>query len=309
MPPPSAGVAVPGRLNSAVFGDELATGAIPRAFICQKRYARRRRGMRMGTLGPSAVRRRRAPSLWARERSSSQPAMRIWGWTTSTPSPDRAVETSRRPELTRPRLPLARCQSRTRHFAGIPRSTSARTAGQASRVVTKRPTILLEGISRSEYPTSPMNGLLAPETATSGGRTDPKRRDHRERHLCDPGQLHRSRRRLEPEPGDAVGAETAFLVTGRASERSPLRPESSPTAGMRGRAGIPAADSANSTRKSPVVMTYRPSSGAPSSGALHRRKSPVGSTPRRIAARAANRGASLVGDSSPIRRPSASSSQ
>src|ERR1035437_8232902 len=52
MPPPSAGVAVPGRLNSAVFEDELATGAIPRAFICQKRYARLRRGMRMGTLGP-----------------------------------------------------------------------------------------------------------------------------------------------------------------------------------------------------------------------------------------------------------------
>ena len=73
---------------------------------------------------------------------------------------------------------------------------------------------------------------------------------------------------------------------------------------MRGRAGMPAADSANSTRKSPVVMTYRPWSGA-----LQTRLSPIGSTPRRISARAASRGASLVGDCLPIRRPSSRSSQ
>ena len=169
---------------------------------------------------------------------------------------------------------------------------------------------------RSGWPSAERDGRLPMDdlpacapASTSGGRTESKRRDHRKRQLCDPGHLHRSRRRLEPEPGDAVGAESAFVVTGRASEPLPLRPDSSPTAGLRGRAGMPAADSANSTRKSPVVMTYRPSSGAPSSGALQRRLSPVGSTPRRISARAANRGASLVGDSWAISRPSASSSQ
>jgi hypothetical protein len=56
-------------------------------------------------------------------------------------------------EQTRPRLPFAQCQSGMRHLAGIPRSTAARTAGHASRVDTKRPRILLEGINRSEYPT------------------------------------------------------------------------------------------------------------------------------------------------------------
>ncbi len=92
-------------------------------------------------------------------------------------------------------------------------------------------------------------------------------------------------------------------------EPLPLQPGDSPGAGVRGRAGIPAAHSANSTRKSPLAMTYRPSSRTSSSGTWQTRLSPFGSTPLRISARAASRGASLVGDSSPIGWPSSPSSQ
>jgi putative membrane protein len=137
-----------------------------------------------------------------------------------------------------------------------------------------------------------------------GGCTEPQRRDHRECEISAPGQLHRSRRCLEPEPGDAVGGESAFRLTGRASERSPRRPDSSPAAGPRGRGGRPAADSAIQRRPTPLLMMYRRSSGA-----SHARLSPIGSAPRPISARAARRGASLVEDVSPIRRPFASSSQ
>ena len=135
-------------------------------------------------------------------------------------------------------------------------------------------------------------------------RTDSKRRDYGKRQLAAPGRLQRSRRRLESGPDDAVGVEAVLLVTGRASERSPLRLESSPAAGPRGRGGRPAADSAIHRRPTPVVITYRPWSGA-----LQTRLSSIGSTPRRISARAASRGASLVAESSPIRRPSSRSSQ
>jgi hypothetical protein len=95
-------------------------------------------------------------------RAIVQLAARTRSATTSSPSPDRAVRTSMRPEATRPRLPFAQCQSRTRHLGGIPRSTAARTAGQASRVDAKRPRILLEGISRSEYPTAPSMTMPKP---------------------------------------------------------------------------------------------------------------------------------------------------
>ena len=155
----------------------------------------------------------------------------------------------------------------------------------------------------------PMDGLPAPprlskayarsrSAGTSGSDISP-----------DPGRLQRSRRRLEPERGDATGAEVVPLVTGRAIERSPLRLDGSPAAGPRGRGGRPAADSAIQRSPMPVLMTYRPSSGAPSSGALQTRLSSIGSTPPRISARAARRGASLVGDCSPICRPSSPSSQ
>lgn len=103
-----------------------------------------------------------------RRTKCDQPALRMCGCATSSPSPDRAVRTSRRPELTLPRLPFAQCQSRTRHLAGIPRSTAARTAGQASRVDAKRPRILLEGISRSEYSTAP--SMTMPKPSGDPGR-------------------------------------------------------------------------------------------------------------------------------------------
>ena len=92
----------------------------------------------------------------------TQLAARIGRLAPSSPTPDRAVRTRLRPELTRPVLPFAQCQSRTRHFAGVPRSTSARTAGQASRVDVKRPRILFEGVSRSEYPTAPSMTMPKP---------------------------------------------------------------------------------------------------------------------------------------------------
>jgi hypothetical protein len=92
---------------------------------------------------------------WNGAGRASQLAARTGLRTLSSPSPDLAIESSRLPELTRPRVPSAMWQSRTRHFGGIPRSTSASTAGHASRVVSKRPTTLFEGISRSEYPTAP----------------------------------------------------------------------------------------------------------------------------------------------------------
>ena len=95
-------------------------------------------------------------------RTSGQLAERTRCGALSSPSPDRAVETSWRPELTRPRLPFTQCQSRMRHLVGIPRSIAARTAGQASRVDTKRPRILLEGIRRSEYPTAPSIAMAKP---------------------------------------------------------------------------------------------------------------------------------------------------
>ena len=91
-----------------------------------------------------------------------QLAARTWVRSASWPSPDRATETSRRPELTWPRRPFAQCQSRTRHFAGIPRAISARTAGQASNVDEKRPTTLFEGMRRSEYPTAPSIRMSSP---------------------------------------------------------------------------------------------------------------------------------------------------
>jgi len=97
---------------------------------------------------------------------AARTCLRLASW----PSPDRATETSRRPELTWPRRPFAQCQSRTRHLAGIPRSISARTAGHASNVDENRPTTLFEGMRRSEYP-------IAPSIRMS--RPSPGRREYR----------------------------------------------------------------------------------------------------------------------------------
>ena len=91
-----------------------------------------------------------------------QLAVRTRSCATSSPSPDRATDTSRRPELTWPRRPFAQCQSRTRHRAGIPRSISARTAGHASNVDENRPTTLFEGMRRSEYPIAPSIRMSSP---------------------------------------------------------------------------------------------------------------------------------------------------
>jgi len=102
--------------------------------------------------GPPGVRGRMCDQLAVRTRSCA----------TSSPSPDRATETSRRPELTWPRRPFAQCQSRTRHLAGIPRSISARTAGHASNVDENRPTTLFEGMRRSEYPIAPSIRISSP---------------------------------------------------------------------------------------------------------------------------------------------------
>jgi len=117
-------------------------------------------GASIASLEPSRCCSQRLPDVPALSRPCAYGA-----GATSSPSPDRAVETSRRPELTRPRLPFAQCQSRMRHFAGIPRSTAARTAGQASRVDPKRPRILLEGINLSEYPTAPSMTMPKPSAS------------------------------------------------------------------------------------------------------------------------------------------------
>ncbi len=108
--------------------------------------------------------------LGAAGTSGRQLAARVLAGATSNCSPDRATETSRRPELTWPRRPFAQCQSRTRHLAGIPRSISARTAGHASNVDENRPTTLFEGMRRSEYP-------IAPSIRMS--RPSPRRREYR----------------------------------------------------------------------------------------------------------------------------------
>ena len=94
--------------------------------------------------------------------TGAQLAARTPAGATSNCSPDLATETSRRPELTWPRRPLAQCQSRTRHLAGIPRSISARTAGHASNVDENRPTTLFEGMRRSEYPIAPSIRMSRP---------------------------------------------------------------------------------------------------------------------------------------------------
>ncbi len=91
-----------------------------------------------------------------------QLAARTPAGATSNCSPDLATDTSRRPDPTCPRSPLAPCQSRTRHLAGIPRPTSERTAGQASKVDAKCPTTLFDGIRRSEYPTAPSTRISSP---------------------------------------------------------------------------------------------------------------------------------------------------
>ena len=94
--------------------------------------------------------------------TSDQPTARTGSSTARVPIPDRATKASSRPDPTLPRVPLAPCQSRTSNRAGMPRSSSERTAGQASYVDGNRPTTLLEGISRSEYPTAPMTRMSSP---------------------------------------------------------------------------------------------------------------------------------------------------
>ena len=91
-----------------------------------------------------------------------QLAARTPAGATSNCSPDLATATSRRPEPTWPRRPFAQCQSRTRHFAGIPRSISARTAGHASNVDENRPTTLFEGMRRIEYSIAPSIRMSRP---------------------------------------------------------------------------------------------------------------------------------------------------
>ena len=212
-------------------------------------------------------------------RDASQLAARAGRRVAVCPMPARAVASRMRPDPTRSRSPSPKWASRTRHRAGIPRSISARTTGQASRVDVNRASTLFDGMRRSEYPVASSIRISKPSgnrgpfarAAGTSGRQLAARTLAGATSNCSPDLATDTSRRPEltwpRRPFAQCQSRTRHLggiprsISARTAGHASNVDENRPTTlfeGMR-RSEYPIAPSTRMSRPSPGGREYRPS--------------------------------------------------